>query len=466
MIKTVFVTGAGGFVGRALVRQLTSRGDLRVKILARRAPAPGTFGPAEPELVIGDLLSPSAYEAHLAGVDAIIHLAATTGRADKVEYERVNVEGTRLLLQAAKAQGVRRFLHVSTIAAGYANKRYYPYAVTKAQSEALVAAAGIDFTILRPTIILGATAASWLTLDKIAGLPVIPLPQGRAPVMVQPIHLDDVVRGLEQVLQADRFQGETFDLGGPAPLSLAAFLAAIHRAKAGKTPAVVPIPLAPIRLMLALAEPLKVLPFTAGQFALFANDSAAAPSWLADQLAAQMPATEATIARLAEDPPAGPRPPVVKPPLRQPDPAARAKLGEEADRFSRYLVGAPASDYLRDHYARANFALGLDLEADAEADRAVLDFAGQGPLQLKAADAYCVFFFRGSALRRKLVLMAAILEHAAPSDAAFEPPPRTAPITVAARMFAYCAAFGLSLLVGVAALGPKRLGRRPASAAA
>src|SRR6185436_7939692 len=135
MGQSIFVTGAGGFIGQSLLARLCARSDFSAKALMRR-PAPQnssqTYRP-----VIGDLLAPESYRAELAGCDTVVHLAAATGKASPRLYEEVNVEGTRRLLEACKAAGVRRFLYMSTIAAGYPDKRHYAYAITKRKAEAL-----------------------------------------------------------------------------------------------------------------------------------------------------------------------------------------------------------------------------------------------------------------------------------------------------------------------------------------
>ena len=130
MRRQVFVTGAGGFIGKNLVERLTVAAGQHIKILTRTKSAQPSAN-KQIEEVVGDLLKPETYQAALEGCDTVVHLAAATGRVAPSECQRVNVEGTKKLLQACKAAGVRRFLHVSTIAAGYPNQRYYPYAQTK-----------------------------------------------------------------------------------------------------------------------------------------------------------------------------------------------------------------------------------------------------------------------------------------------------------------------------------------------
>ena len=207
-IRTIFVTGYAGFVGSALRARL-ARGAWHVRGLARQQPRAN-----DQSITVGDLLVPDTYQSSLVGVDAVVHLAAQTGKARARDYWKVNRDGTSALLAACKRAGVKQILHVSTIAAGFSDRRYYPYAQSKLAAEALVRESGLAYTILRPTIVLGATSPLWSTLSRMARLPFIPLPQGTRPVSVQPVHVNDVARAIEIVLEASRFEGETLDVGG------------------------------------------------------------------------------------------------------------------------------------------------------------------------------------------------------------------------------------------------------------
>jgi len=465
MTGAVFVTGAGGFIGRALLPRLLASPERRIKALYRR-PDSAVRSAAGPtmEIVAGDLLQPSGWRAALEGVETVIHLAAATGRAAPAEYERANFRATRKLLAACRAAGVRRFLYVSTIAAGYPDQSYYPYARTKARAEALVVSSGLDFAIVRPTLVLGADSPIWLTLRKIAGLPVIPLPRKGRPVSVQPVHVDDVVRGIAMLLDAGRFQGEVFELGGPDAMPFSAFLSDIHRAVTGKPARIVPVPLVPIRLLLALVEPVlrPLMPVTAGQLAVFANDSTAAPNWLLDRLRDGIATTEGTIARLTEMPPAGPAAPAARPPSRAParaltDDAKRA-LEVECALFGRYLVGVSPNAYASRHYVEASARHGLAVDADlAPFDRAMLAVAREGRLLTRCADAYSAILHRGGALRRKLIVLAAILEHAAPTSELFDRPKGNGVAGALLGLLGHGAAFGLALIAGLMIFLPVRL---------
>jgi NADH dehydrogenase len=461
MARSIFVTGASGFIGQCLVQHWTAATDYSVKIMTRRPLPERASKEGRLRQVVGDLLDPEAYRAAIAGCDAVVHLAAVTGRAAPKEYERVNVEGTRALLQACKAAGVRRFLHVSTIAAGYADQSYYPYAKTKARAEALVRASGLDFAIVRPTLVLGEKSPIWNTLLKIAKLPLIPLPEGSRSVLVQPIHVNDVVRGIQLLLESENFRGEVLELGGPRPLPFREFLGLIQEALRGEPGRIIRVPIAPIRALLAAMEPAlrRQMPVTAGQLAVFANDSVPSGNWLLAELLADMPSTEETIAALVH---AGNRGgssgkgmPGRHSQARAMSEDARRVLQEECRSLTGYLVSAAPSPYVVEQYTRAAHAHRLAFDEDFSCfDRVTIWLARRGRMLARSADAYCAIFHRRGALRRKLIVLAAILEHVAPTSEIFDRvEPRHVAFT-ALSLVRYGAMSAVSLLLGALILLP------------
>ncbi len=112
----VLVTGASGMLGGAVARSLADRGDT-VTVLQRR---PSGSGLAE---VLGDVADPAVVADAVAGQDAVVHLAAKVSVTGPwAEFERVNVQGTRALLAAARAAGANRFVQVSSPSVAHAGE--------------------------------------------------------------------------------------------------------------------------------------------------------------------------------------------------------------------------------------------------------------------------------------------------------------------------------------------------------
>jgi NADH dehydrogenase len=460
MAQSLFVTGGTGFIGRALVSRLTASCEYSVKLLTRRATPEFETTLRPPIQIVGDLLDPSSYQKEVEGCDVVVHLAAATGRAAPRDYARVNVEGTRTLLNACKAAGVRKFLHVSTIAAGYADQSYYPYAKTKAEAEAVVRDSGLDYAIVRPTIVLGSSSPIWNTLLKIAKLPVIPLPQGRRPVMVAPIHVHDVARALQVLLQSGRLEGEILEVGGPDAMYFRELLEMIQSALHGRAGRVVNIPLGLIRAPLSVIEPIArpLMPVTAGQLAVFANDSVPAENWLLARLRTDMPSTSDTISALlapgrGSDTP-GTRASQPRPP-RSPTANAKEAIEHECKTFATYMTSKPPSKYVTEQYAAAVLAHGLASDDDLSCfDRAALRLARSGSAFTRGADAFCSIFARRGVLRRKLIVLAAILESVAPTNEAMDRVTSRSAAVVLASLIGYGAAFAVSFILGAAILLP------------
>jgi nucleoside-diphosphate-sugar epimerase len=170
----VLVTGATGMVGPAIVRRLASAG-FRVRVLAR-SPMPPDQSAPEVDLRIGDVTDRAAVRAAVAGVDLVVHMAAllhvTTQTMAPSAYQRINVEGTQVIVDSALETNVSRLVLFSTIAVyGHGRGNVWdehsplrpgtPYATSKAQAEAVVlgarradgAALGV---VLRPAAVFGA----------------------------------------------------------------------------------------------------------------------------------------------------------------------------------------------------------------------------------------------------------------------------------------------------------------------
>jgi nucleoside-diphosphate-sugar epimerase len=288
----IFVTGAGGFVGRALVPRLLARGHQVTALVHAAQP------PAGVTAVRGDLLDPAPWRHALDPSDIVMHLAAATGRALPAAHRRVNVDGTRALLEACRAAGGRRFFFVSSVAAGFPSDARYPYARAKAEAEALVRSSLMPCLIARPTMVVGPDSPILAALRKLAALPLLPV-FGPGDVPVQPIHVADLAEVLADLAERDAFAGGLVGIGGPEVLTIEDFLRAVRRAVGHAEGPVVHLPLGAIVPVLSLLETFayRFLPLTVGQLATFRYDGTVPPDPVVD---ARRGAMRGVAAMLAE----------------------------------------------------------------------------------------------------------------------------------------------------------------------
>jgi nucleoside-diphosphate-sugar epimerase len=285
MTGSIFLTGASGYLGSRLLSRLAADGAQRIVCLCRRKPVDSLSGNVE--FVQGDLLERESYAGAITGCDTVVHLAAATGKHTPAEYMRVNRDGTEALALEAGRAGVRRFLHVSTIAVKFPDKSDYPYAQSKQQAEAIVAKTGLRWVVVRPTLILGKNAPGLISLSRLAGLPIVPI-FGDGRTLVQPVFVDDLAACLAAILKEDRFECQTMEIGGPEVLSIEDLLLRIRRAEGGRGTPVIHLPAGPIAACLGWVEPFlrPLLPFTAGQLASFSNAGTIDPDpWVKEQQA-------------------------------------------------------------------------------------------------------------------------------------------------------------------------------------
>ncbi|HEY6661935.1 MAG TPA: NAD-dependent epimerase/dehydratase family protein [Sphingomicrobium sp.] len=178
------ITGGTGFVGAHVIDAALAAGH-EVRALTRRDQ------PERDRLmwVAGGLDDRPALKLLVEDADAIIHVAGVINAPDAAGFEQGNVTGTLAMLAAATAGGVRRFVHVSSLAAR--EPKLSLYGASKARAEELVESSGLDWAIVRPPAVYGPGDRETLELFKMArrGFVLLP-PSGR----VSLIHVDDLAR--------------------------------------------------------------------------------------------------------------------------------------------------------------------------------------------------------------------------------------------------------------------------------
>ncbi len=219
--RNIFITGANGFIGRATAERFRALG----------ADVCGVDLVADPahDVVAGDITRPESWSASLDGVDTVIHTAALLGAAFPLEQAwHVNVLGTSRVLRAAIDAGVRRFLHLSSVAAyGFDFPdnvdEMYPvhvngdvYTDTKVNSEAVVlaahAAGEIEVTVIRPGDVWG-PGSVWVRspIAEMRKKTGFPLPNGGNGIF-SPVYIDNFVDGMVLAASSDDAVGQVFNI--------------------------------------------------------------------------------------------------------------------------------------------------------------------------------------------------------------------------------------------------------------
>jgi nucleoside-diphosphate-sugar epimerase len=254
------VTGAGGFLGGALLRALSAR-DHAVRALVRRGPprpAPGV------EVVIGDATDPDTLRRAVAGCDAVFHLAGIRRSIDPAEFLRVNAGATRSVLDACLSVAPRlsRFVLAGSLAAAGPSRTprredeplspVEPYGASKAEAEriALSYVDRLPVTVARPPRITGPGDRENLLFFRIARAGLA-LSFGDRPLSW--IDVDDCARGFLHLAEHEAAPGEVFFLASPERTSAEGLMREAARAL-GVAPRRVPVPAGALRAAAAAAD--------------------------------------------------------------------------------------------------------------------------------------------------------------------------------------------------------------------
>lgn len=261
MPRSAFVTGGSGFIGGALLRRLTA-GGCSVHALARSDASAAALEALGATAVRGDLANTEAMAAGARGCEVAFHLAANVAQwGTREEFERVNVEGTRNVLEASRAAGVRRFVHCGTEAAILAGEPVVGadetaplrpdspalYSATKARAERIVREASddkIETVVLRPRFVWGAGDTTLLPEIVAATRKGRFAWIGGGRHLTSTTHVENVVEGL--LLAAERGRaGEAYFVTDDEPVVFREFISAMLRTQGVDPPErTIPAPVA------------------------------------------------------------------------------------------------------------------------------------------------------------------------------------------------------------------------------
>lgn len=245
LIMKVLVTGAAGLLGSHVAELALERGDV-VRVLVRPGEDVSWLAEAGVEVCRGDLTDRPSLEDAVDGVDRVLHCAARTGPwGPEIEYELANLHGPKILLEAAMAAGVQRFVHVSSITVhgldinGTADEMSPmrpasdPYSRTKVAGERmlqhLIKDRGAPVTIVRPGLIYGPrdtnSFARFARLVEQGKMVIIGSGNNHLPL----IYVRDVAQGILSASEADEAVGRVYLLVNDEPVTQRDYFTTIAR---------------------------------------------------------------------------------------------------------------------------------------------------------------------------------------------------------------------------------------------
>jgi NADH dehydrogenase len=277
----VFVTGGSGFVGSAVIDELTTRG-FGVNALINREEL--SVAAADVRQVRGGLFDPAALDAAMADCQMAIHIVGIIMEkpARGITFQRIHVDGTRNVVEAAVRRGLRRYVHMSAL--GTRENAVSNYHQTKWQAEQIVRASGLDWTIIRPSLIHGPGGEFMKMEAKWArkkAPPFLFMPYFGSGIlglggagMLQPVYIRDVARAFVDALEKPQTIGRVYDLGGSQQLTWPQMHKMAARAILGKSRWAAALP-AWYAKVLAAVIPTRFLPFNRDQVIMSQEDNTA-----------------------------------------------------------------------------------------------------------------------------------------------------------------------------------------------
>ncbi|WP_088504917.1 SDR family oxidoreductase [Burkholderia ubonensis] len=219
----ILVCGANGFIGRALCARLEAGGHRVVRgVHAGRRAA----GPGEIAIDYARDVRPEHWRARLDGIDAVVNaVGMLTGRRG-VTLDAVHRAAPCALFDACCGAGVRRIVQISALGVERGDTAYF---ASKLAADAYLQTLPIDFRIVRPALVYGATGASARYFRMLASLPVHVLPAGGRQLL-RPVHVDDLAELVARLIERPAAGGRIVDVVGADEVEYREMLAIYRRA--------------------------------------------------------------------------------------------------------------------------------------------------------------------------------------------------------------------------------------------
>jgi NADH dehydrogenase len=260
-------------VGSAVVPALVGRGHV-VRLLVRPRSEWKVGRRTDIEVALGDVTDLRSCRKAAEGAWAVVHLVGIIRERKGESFEKVHAEGTRNVVAAAREAGAGRFIHMSSAGTGPGGST--PYFRTKWTAERAVRWSGLDWTILRPSLMHGKGGELLeRMLEMIARRGPVPI-VGSGDYPLQPVWVGDVAEIVAKTLERTETIGRTYGVGGPEVMTFRSMIQTLARIATGRTKPSLRVPLALARLAAPIAErAMRNPPVTSGELKMLLEGSVA-----------------------------------------------------------------------------------------------------------------------------------------------------------------------------------------------
>ncbi|OGC45135.1 hypothetical protein A2V49_02645, partial [candidate division WWE3 bacterium RBG_19FT_COMBO_34_6] len=217
-MQKIYITGANGFIGHNLVEYLSKKYEIYA--LLRNGTLPSFNLKKNITIVYGDLLNKDSLTKSIPQDCVVIHLAANP--YDPILSYKVNVGGTRNLVEASLKKHIKHFINISSQSTKIRKKGVY--ANTKIESDKIVESSGLNYTILKPSLVYGPGNKGLFSKIKaaISLIPFVPI-FGSGKTLFNPLHVDDLNILIEKIINDKSAFNKTYDIGSKNKISYNTF---------------------------------------------------------------------------------------------------------------------------------------------------------------------------------------------------------------------------------------------------
>lgn len=242
----ILVCGANGFIGRHLCDALAAAGHMVQRGVRR------THASSDIEIDFMRDVHAEDWIAKLNGIDVVVNAVGILCEGNDASFYAIHRNAPVALIDACTRAGVRRFVQISALGNDQAPT---PYMRTKREADAHLMASPLEWTILRPSLVVGVDGDSSRFFRTLASLPIIGLP-GRGDQRLQPVHIDDLCETVVRTLEPAVPTRCILDVVGPESMTYRAMLLAYRAAMKMRPPLWLPVPMAVMKVSAAAAATL------------------------------------------------------------------------------------------------------------------------------------------------------------------------------------------------------------------